>query len=483
MDPVSREAKLYIRDKRTRKIFHIEERYSSLVWTERYQECGEFVLDIPLNAANLDVYKIGNYISFDNSKESMIIESRTINDEVDEPLLELTGRTLSSILMRRVNASKFLDLYKGPITYSGPAGTVVQQIINDEVINPMMPYYHFQHDPEYKPITNDTQMLVPGYYEPGGTWKKFLTYNVIAVFTEEAPFRGIGGLVFKSLAPMSSQVNTSFTKITSVYDILVKICKNNYLGFRSYFDDSLNIVIELYAGADRTSSQKTLTPVVFDPIMDNISYVGYLEDATEYKNTGFTYSDGVIFYRSKGNATFENVRYEIYHGYDWYDAEGRQRTDIDRFEIPFDVRSDVSVSDLKENVDPELYSASETEETTEEEDSSDVSDTSDWTAEDWYAWFDKIKQAVHDAGVAQYEDGEYKIVQSSEGSIDPLVRYKFEEDYNIGDKVDITNGDYGVAMTAYIDEAVKSYDSDGWIITPNFKNFLDYDDGREEEEV
>ena len=36
-------------------------------------------------------------------------------------------------------------------------------------------------------------------------------------------------------------------------------------------------------------------------------------------------------------------------------------------------------------------------------------------------------------------------------------------------------------MSAYIDEAVRSYDTNGIIVTPNFKNVLDYDDGGEEE--
>lgn len=475
MDTVSREAKIYVRDKYTRKVFFIEEKYSSLVWTERYQEAGEFVLDIPLNAANIENYKIGNYISFDNSKESMIIESRTINDEAEEPLLEIAGRTLSSLLMRRVNANKIFDLYKGTITYSGDVGDIIQELFTNEIQDPKLPYHWYMHDPENKPITSGTKQLVYGYYEPGGTWSRFLRFNVIRVFKDDADYRIMKGVIFKNSVGRPLQIEISFNEIVTIYDILVKICKNNYLGFRSYFDDSLNIVIELYAGVDRTTSSKTLTPVVFDPIMDNISYIGYVEDATEYKNTGFTYSDGLLFYRSKVNATVEVPRYDIYEGYTWYNVEGVQKTDIDRFEIPFDVRKEVSVNDLKENVDPELYYGSE-------EESSEAPDTSGWTSVEWYAWYDKIQQEVYKAGVAMYEDGEYKIIQTSEGSIDPLVRFKFEDDYNIGDKVDITNGDYGIVMTAYIDEAVKSYDNDGWIITPNFKNFLEYDDGREEED-
>lgn len=478
MDTPSREAKLYIRNKSDRKIFYIEEKYSSLVWTERYQEAGEFVLDIPINAANFEAYKIGNYISFDNSRESMIIENRTINDEMDEPTLEITGRTLSSILMRRVNASKRFNLFEGPIIYSGDVGSVVQSIFDNEIINPYIEYYWYMHDPDNKPIKPDYTNLVYGYYEPGGSWNHFLKYNKIKKFTEDTPFRKINGVIFKNSVPSNTEISVSFNEIKTVYDILVKIAKNNYLGFRSYFDDNLNIVIELYKGVDRTTNQKTLTPVVFDPIMDNISYLGYMEDASDYKNTGFVYSDGTLFYRSKYNGIMvETPRYEIYAGYNWYNVETTEKTGLDRFEIPFDVSRDVSVNDLKDNVDPELYYVSEDS----SEEDSDV-DTSGWSATDWYEWYDKIKESVANAGVAKYEDGEYKIVQTSEGSIDPLVRYAFEKDYNIGDKVDVTNGDYGIVMTAYINEAVKSYDSEGWIITPNFKNFLEYDYGEEDDE-
>lgn len=477
MQQYSREAKIYVRNKSDRKIFYIEEEYSSLVWTERYQEAGDFVLDISLNAANLDVYKIGNYISFDNSKESMVIESRTINDEFEEPVLEVKGKSLSSILSRRVNATKIFDLMNGSIQYSGNAGTIMQSIFNDEIVNPSLPTYMFMHDPENDPLTFNHPTLVAGYYEPGGTWQKFLRYNAIRRTSNDANYRKINGIIFKNSVPSSSSASVNFDKIETLYDIMVKLSKNNYLGFKSYFDDNLNIVIEMYRGVDRTSSQKTLTPVVFDPVMDNISYLGYLEDASNYKNSGFVYSDGTLFYRKRYSGT-DYPRYDIYPGYTWYEVNGKTTSDLDRFEIPFDVRSEVSVKDLEENVDPELYYGSEDSGEYE----SSVS-TSGWSASEWYAWYDKIQESVLNAGISKYEDEEYGLIQTSEGTIDPLVRYKFEEDYNIGDKVDITNGDYGIAMTAYIDEAVKSYDRNGWIITPNFKNILDYDDGREEDDV
>ena len=47
---------IYVRDKTSRQIIHIEESFSSLVWTERYQEAGDVVLAIPIDVADFNVY-------------------------------------------------------------------------------------------------------------------------------------------------------------------------------------------------------------------------------------------------------------------------------------------------------------------------------------------------------------------------------------------------------------------------------------------
>ena len=59
-----------------------------------------------------------------------------------------------------------------------------------------------------------------------------------------------------------------------------------------------------------------------------------------------------------------------------------------------------------------------------------------------------------------------------------MVRYEFGKDYFLGDTVELSN-DNGVVMTAVIDEVVRSYDADGFIVTPNFKSMEDYDYGSE----
>lgn len=458
---------LYIRDKDTREIIHIEEGFSSLVWTERYQEAGDFVLDIPLAKANFDVYKRGNYISFDESNESMIIEtvSQTENfgSSEEEPLLEISGRTLSSLLTRRVNASKVFsvhdgklkgtrgpDMQSGLIEYSGKISQVLSSVMEDDLINPKIPSYSWEH--------KEGGEWVPGY-SSSRINRAIVSYDIF-------DFRKIPNVSYSSMIPDSfdNDIYKTYDKINTLYDIFVHISRNNMVGFRSYFDGS-NIVIQSYKGTDRTVNQKTLTPIVFDPIMDNITYVNYYEDATNYKSSGFIYTDSPLAYAWK-DTDFDS--FVIFQGYGWA-SDSSSNAGIDRYEVPVDVRSDASILDLysSKNVSDVLPEGSQTDSETENQYVS------------WSEYYDMLRNKVLSSGTSSFEEEDYELVQTSEGSIDPLVRYTFGKDYFLGDIVTITNN-YGVVMDCYIDEVVRSYDTNGCITTPNFKNMLDYDYGEEE---
>lgn len=459
-------ATLYIRDKYTRKIFFIEESFSSLVWTERYQECGDFVLDIPLHEANFDAYKIGNYISFDESKESMIIESVSITENFGssekEPLLEISGRSLSSLLMRRVNASQIFSVQEGKlngtrgpdsqsglIRYSGQISEVIESILNDDLINPRIPLYYWRH-------------------KENGSWVDGYSYNSVNkadIRYSDFPERKISNFIYENTILEDSNVliDKSYDKIKTLYDIVVNIAKNNMFGFRSYFRDT-DIVFETYKGADRSSVQNDLSPVIFDPTMDNITYVNFFNDITSYKTNGFVYTDSPLAYAWK-NTDYDEAR--IFQGYSWYNVASD--TDIDRFEVPLDVRSSISVMDS--------YSSKSVSSVLPEDSVTDSDEDNQYVS--WSEYYNMIVDKVGSSGSELYEDGDYDFVSTSEGAVDPIVNYLFDRDYFIGDLVSITN-QYNTVMQCYIDEVVRSYDSNGNIVTPNFKSIEDYDDGEED---
>lgn len=432
---------LYVLDKSTKKPIHVEERFTSLVWTERYQKAGDFVLDIPVQDIDFRFYRRGNYLLLADYAQPMVIESIDTDLNIDEPKVEIAGRSLSSILDRRVNASKALVLHTESINYSGEVSSLVQSIVNDEIIDPKMQTYRWCHKDE-------SGKTVEGYdYDnPSGNWK--------AITTNSAPERKISNFKYKNVN-CSGTLDKKYDQLMSVYDILVSFSKKLKTGFRIVLNNG-NFVLETYSGTDRTSGQKLKDAVIFNEIMDNIITLSSLEDQTDYKNMGIAYSD----------AAFSPVDFRvglsssIFNGYVWVEndtnSQNESYTDLDRFEIAFDARSSASVSSW----DPYPYY---------------YPDDDEVDSEKWIA--DKVRSV----GETEFDTEEYDFVNLTEGEIDPLVRYEFGVDYFLGDTVEITNSN-GVVMTALIDEVVTSYDADGKIVTPNFSNMEDYDYGDEDDQ-
>lgn len=472
---------LYIRDKVTHKIFYVEEQYSSLIWNERYQEAGDFELEIPLKKANVMNYAIGNYLTLDDSPESMIIESREIDDSVDEPLFKVKGRSVSTLLDRRVNASRLFDLFAGSVKYEGPANTVLAEMFDKEVNNPVIYKHQYYHHPDDKPKSewtlSDWSNLVPGLGKvtipamqtdpPEHYWED---YNIIRIVEDSDVNRSSLPVTLK--CGVSANISTYRSKIETIYSLLCIICKQNYLGFKSYFDSNNRIIIEVYKGTNRSSSG-SLSPVIFSPIMDNVTRINYFDDYSNYKTTGFAYSDGYINYTRRTGAD------KFFEGYQI--IGDTTKTGLDLYGVDVDVREEVSVTSLA-NVEEVNFDSLREDSGNSSEDPSSEEPTFSSPEVKWMAYFDAIAQKVYSTGVAKFDEEEYEIVETSEGEVDAIARYRYGVDYNLGDMVDINDLDGAIVMTAYISEAVRSYDQDGYIVTPNFKNMLEYDDGEEDKE-
>lgn len=423
-------AMVYVRDKSDRKIKYVEEGFSSLVWTERYQEPGDFILEIPLKDANVEMYQIGDYISMDESQESMIIQSIDINDEIEDPLLKIEGKTLTTILDRRVDQPGYFNKYagfwesagggtvrhsRGNPTYKGKYSDLIEQIFTDNVTNPIIEGMYFEWVEEAQ--------------EDGTTKGKW----VLRMSSTPAPERKINNISFQNLISDADdvEIEVQTSEVLDLLSLFTKLAKKAVKGFRVVFDANNNFVLQAYSGKDRRTSQKTLSPVIFNPIMDNITYVNYHQDDYNYKTIGFGYAEEYTI--TKG--LFDTM--SVDDGSYWSRGVDGNPSGFERREVSLDMRSQGS---------------SVTDEETGET-------------------LDPIE--------AKFEDGDYEKVQTSEGSVDPLAQYKFEEDYFLGDLVDLNNAN-GIFMEAIIDEVVRSYDSDGVIVTPNFKNLEEYDDGEED---
>ena len=84
-------------------IQHICEDYKSVVWTERFHGFGDFKLVVPGTLENLKTYQLDYYLYTKGTNKLMIIEQVELNTEYGkESLLTISGRSLESILDRRV---------------------------------------------------------------------------------------------------------------------------------------------------------------------------------------------------------------------------------------------------------------------------------------------------------------------------------------------------------------------------------------------
>ena len=79
------------------------DRYESLLWVDRYNECGDFELYTPPTDELRDACQLGNYIYNKNSEHMMIIEHVELTQSFDEgQKIVIKGRSLECILDRRI---------------------------------------------------------------------------------------------------------------------------------------------------------------------------------------------------------------------------------------------------------------------------------------------------------------------------------------------------------------------------------------------
>ena len=413
---------VYVKD-RSNNIIHIEESFSSLVWTERYQENGEFEIDLPLKIANKEAYKIGNYVVMDDSDFTMLIE--TVETTDDDSVLKISGRTLSCILDWRVTASKVISLRSGPIKYSGDYGTVVSKIVQDDITDSYEEYYIYEHyDPEY------------GWVEGYDSSEDGL--NRIAMRTRKTPARNITNFSYTNTVS-GITIDKSSNKIVSIYDLITRFSKAYLTGFRVDLDSNGMFIFKTYKGHDRTGVEKDVRPVFFGPTMDNVIYVNSFEDTTEYKNYALVIQD------KDTEGTEEKPVPDTDPAYGFYtdtDKSNQNFTGIDRREFVVSGETPTENENIGEVVTMEESRKASAEEAFDSED------------------YDRIK--------------------TTEGAVDPLVQYQLGVDYFLGDMVKIESwtGEYSISL---IDEIVRSYDNSGYTVTPNFKSMDDYDYGKEDE--
>lgn len=255
--------------------------FMSAIWTVRYNEAGDFELETPVRVDYLKAMEIGNYLWYQNSDRIMVIETVEIDSDSEEgPKLLVSGRSLESILDRRIIATAD--------TISGNFQQVVFQILQNEVIK------------------SAVNRRIPNF-----TLKTSTDTRITSINLEVGP-RG-----------------------ENCYDYICTLCQEYKIGWRLLPKGSGGFEFELYVGEDHSYDQNERPYVVFSPTFENLLSSNYIKSYKAYKNAVYsvgTYQKEVV--TSTNEETGEQtVTYEETEITVWGFSEDAEPTGLSRREI------------------------------------------------------------------------------------------------------------------------------------------------------
>lgn len=230
---------------------HVIDEFESLIWTERFQQYGDFQLDIYSNYRARSLLKPGVYLAMNKSNYVMKIES--VEDGVSdqgEKKLVVKGRSLEALLYDRVAYAANTDTTTTPKwTITDVPAAVCRKIFHD--------------------------ICVVGILDPGD----------VIPFINEGRFMPNDTIV-EPVDPVTVDISP-----TTVYDAILQISQVWNLGFRILRQQDMSkLWFDIYVGSDRTTGQTLLPPVVFAPEMDNLQNTKELTSIEGTKNVAYVYS-------------------------------------------------------------------------------------------------------------------------------------------------------------------------------------------------
>lgn len=232
---------LYILDKKFQTVAVID-RYTSLIWTRRYWDVGDFELYFPANSELLQFIQIGYYVYRKDCECTMIIERFEIKTDVENGnYFIISGKSAENILSYRVvaNAGNF---------GVGMPTTLVYYLIMLECKGLEAQY----GDREIDVIKNVYACDV------------FVNYIVWNTF-----------------------------KYENLLSAILSLCKQYGFSFKFLLTDGKDgFDVQMYNGIDRTLTQTKNNPVVFSPKYYNLINSEYAVDATNNKTMAFIAGEG-----------------------------------------------------------------------------------------------------------------------------------------------------------------------------------------------
>lgn len=228
----------------------------SIIWTERYNKAGDVTLLVPPTKALIGELTEGTFLSIDESKEVMLIETALVQGGQ----LKVTGNTLAKFLDNRVFHVQGVYDPK----YLAYTGMTPSQVISDMVQRTVMAS-HIHRSPAGAEMVDGDAQIINGL---------------------------VAGAVDFSGSPVDMQV-----QFGPLYSAIEAIADTYKVGFSLYLDSvnptlgtDFTLKFTTYLGRDLTSAQSVNPVVKFSPNLDSLGNLSELRSIANYKNVAIVYA-------------------------------------------------------------------------------------------------------------------------------------------------------------------------------------------------
>lgn len=212
-------------------VITILDAFKSLIWTDRYCECGDFELYTEVNPSVMTYIKEDYYLVLRSSEKTMIVEDIEVETDTEQgDYVRITGRSLESILDRRI--------IWGLRSYNGNLQNCIQTLLNENVISPSI-----------------ADRKIPGFIFETSTDPTITSLTIDKQWTGD-----------------------------NLYDVIVEICKEYEIGFKVTLNNNNRFVFKLYNGTNRTYDQSDNPYVIFSPSFENLVNSNYYQSNANWKN-------------------------------------------------------------------------------------------------------------------------------------------------------------------------------------------------------
>lgn len=219
---------------------------TSLIWTERYSEYGEFTLELPSTKVPYSSIAVNRYLENTDSQTLMRIETveRRHRSQDDDRVI-VTGRSFESFLEERYIAPNVDDEHW---TIIGNVAWVASQLVKRICVD----------GTEYS-----DRDIIP---------------NLIV-----AP---------NDLSDVQAEVKQP---IKDLYSGVKELCEEDGFGFRIRFDpDTKTHTFKAYRGTDHSSGQNELPVIIFSGDFDVLNNVSTYDSVMDMKNVAYVHAESII---------------------------------------------------------------------------------------------------------------------------------------------------------------------------------------------